>query len=144
MSAPFVYKTRGRRKRTLVVLLAVWGALALVWLQLEAAWWIIAFLAAFTLPAVYDLWADPVSGLRLGAETMEWYSGQRRAALDLSEVDHVRLDTRLDFSVRATVVLTSGRKLRLPYEATPPDAPFEAALHLRGITTRRFHFQLLQ
>ena len=61
-----------------------------------------------------------------------------------SEIDHFRLDTRLDFSVRATVVLRSGRKIRLPFEATPPHQAFEDALTARGVTVKRFHFQLLQ
>jgi hypothetical protein len=77
------------------------------------------------------------------ADQLTWYSGRRRATLDWSEVTHVRFDTRLDFSVRATVLLTGGRKVRLPYESTPPDKLMEAALNAHGISTERHHFSLI-
>jgi hypothetical protein len=47
-------------------------------------------------------------------------------------------------SVRATVVLKTGRKIKLPFEATPPHRALETALHARGITTERHHFTLIQ
>ena len=64
------------------------------------------------------------------------------AEVPLSEIDHIRLDTRWDFSVRATVLLTNGKRLRLPYEALPPHRSFEAALQARGIRVERHHFNV--
>ena len=55
-------------------------------------------------------------------------AAQRDALVALTEVDHIRLDTRLDFSVRASIVLPNGRKIRVPFEATPPHQAFEDAL----------------
>ncbi|MGC1494293.1 MAG: hypothetical protein WA790_00680 [Sulfitobacter sp.] len=144
MNAPFVFEQQARNLKTLAIVCAVWLVLFAAWLWLDAALWIIAFLAAFTLPALYDLAANPASGLTLDDNTLSWFSGRRHAAVDLSEIDHIRLDTRLDFSVRVTAVLTSGRKIRLPFEATPPHVAFEETLNAQGIKTQRHHFQLLQ
>jgi len=144
MTEPFVFEQQARSRRTLLIVLAVWAVLIAAWLWLEAAWWIMAFLAAFTLPAIYDLIRNPKAGLRLEDQTLSWFSGRRHGTLELSEIDHIRLDTRLDFSVRITAVLTSGRKIRLPFECTPPHQAFEDALNAQGVKTQRHHFQLLQ
>ncbi len=144
MNNAFVFDQQARSRRTLLIVLGVWAALVAAWVWLEAASWIIAFLAAFTLPALYDLIRNPRSGLRLDATTMSWFSGRRQASIDLAEIDHIRLDTRLDFSVRVTAVLATGRKIRLPFESTPPHQAFEDALALRDVKTQRHHFQLLQ
>ena len=144
MSASFTFHRQARSKRLALTLAVIWGVLLYLYLFLDAAPWIVAVLAAFTLPALADLVANPASGLTLTDQTLSWHSGRRSADLDLTEIDHMRLDTRLDFSVRATAVLQSGRKIRLPFEATPPHQTFEDALAARGIKTRRTHFQLMQ
>lgn len=144
MSEAFTYQRQGRDRRTALVVLAIWTALVMAWALIDMAWWLVLFLAAFTLPALWDHYANPLSGLILGDGRIAWFSGKRRADVALDEVDHVRLDTRLDFSVRATLVLKSGGKVRLPFEATPPHEAFEEALNARGISTKRFHFQLFQ
>lgn len=144
MSTPFTYRTRGRSRRTLVVVGVVWLALLVLWLGLQANVWIVLFLALFTLPACWDLIADPPSGFELSDRQISWFSGKRQAQVQLDEVNHVHLNTRLDFSVKATLVLTNGAKLRLPFEATPPDQALEAALTAQGIAVKRTHFQLIQ
>jgi len=55
----------------------------------------------------------------------------------------MRFDTRLDFSVRITVVTADGTRLRLPYDALPPHKGFEAACQAHGLRTERHHFALL-
>lgn len=144
MTTAFVFDQQARSRRTLLIVVGVWAVLSAAWVWLEAAPWIVAFLAAFTLPAVYDLIRNPKAGLTLNAQTLSWFSGRRHGALELSEIELVRLDTRLDFSVRITAVLTSGRKIRLPFESTPPHQAFEDALKAQGVKTQRHHFQLLQ
>ena len=144
MTDTFIFEQQARSRRTLVIVLGVWAVLIAAWVWLDAAWWIMAFLGAFTLPAVYDLIRNPKAGLRLDAQTLSWFSGRRQGALELSEIEHIRLNTRLDFSVRVTAVLTTGRKIRLPFESTPPHQTFENALLARGVKTQRHHFQLLQ
>lgn len=144
MTTPFVFEHHARSRKTALIVLGIWSLLIALWIWLDAVWWLIAFLAAFTLPALYDLICNPKAGLSLDAEALRWFSGRREGALDLSEIDHIRLDTRLDFSVRVTAVLTSGRKIRLPFESTPPHQTLEDALQAQGVKTQRHHFQLLQ
>ncbi|MEM6303516.1 MAG: hypothetical protein AAF744_02290 [Pseudomonadota bacterium] len=144
MDTPFAYRTAARSPATFLAFAAVWAALIAAWVWLDAAIWILAVIAAFTLPALYDLVMGPEAGLTLEADEMTWFSGRRTATLPYSEMAHMRLDTRLDFSVRATAVLQTGRKIRLPFEATPPHRAFEEALQARGLKVERHHFQLFQ
>lgn len=140
----YAYERSGRTYGAALVVGAVWAALLAAWIWLEAALWVILPLALFTVPAVIDLLRNPASGMRLTADSLSWYSGRRHAEVKLSEVEHIRLDTRLDFSVRASAVLHTGRRIRLPFESTPPHQPFEDALKTQDIKVLRFHFQLFQ
>lgn len=144
MSAPFTYTAQGRSVRTALVVASLWLGLVVLWIGFDAALWIITLLAVFTLPACWDLLHNPASGLTLTEDALDWHSGRRSATVALEEIDHIRFDTRLDFSVKVTLVLKTGAKVRLPFEATPPHHAFEAALNERGLTTKRFHFQLMQ
>lgn len=140
----FQWQRAARNWPTLITVAAIWIVLAFAAFVLDAVWWVIAIVALFTLPALYDLGRNPVAGVRLDAYTLSWFSGKARAEVALAEIDHIRLDTRLDFSVRASVVLTSGRKVRLPFEATPPHQMLEDALSARGVAVQRHHFSLRQ
>ncbi|WP_298912973.1 hypothetical protein [uncultured Roseobacter sp.] len=140
---PFSYQHSGRNLKTLCIVLGIWLILALAIIVVEAAPWLMGIIALCTLPALWDLFADPAAGLTFDDRSVQWFSGKRHASLLWSEVDHVRLDTRLDFSVRVTIMLKSGGKVRLPYEATPPHQTFESALRARGIRTERHHFSLV-
>ena len=143
-TAPYAYTRTARRLTAVLVVAAVLLTLLAAWFWLDAATWIVSGLALFTLPALYDLAVNPAAGLTLTHDTLSWHSGRRHAQVTLDEIDNLRLDTRLDFSVRASVVLRTGRKIRLPFEATPPHRAFETALEARGIKVMRFHFQLMQ
>ena len=142
--AEFSHHAQGRSLRTGITVTLIWLLLIGLWLGLEAHPMIVAFLALFTLPACWDLISDPPSGLTLTDRALSWHSGKRHAEVPLAEIDHVAMNTRLDFSVKVTLVLENGAKIRLPFEATPPDQAFEDALTARGIKTRRTHFQLMQ
>lgn len=144
MTEPFQYETNGRKWHTALIVGIIWLALLYAWTRLEAASWIIALIVVFTLPAVWDIYANRRAGFSVDARSLRWYAGRGKAEMPLAEVDYVRLDTRLDFSVRATVFPKQGRKVRLPYESTPPDALLEATLNAHGIRTERHHFTLMQ
>lgn len=144
MSSDFTYHRQGRNRRTAISITLIWLGLLFIWIGLEAAPWIVLLLGLFTLPAVWDYVTDPPSGLSLSDDQIHWHSGKREASVGLDEIELVRLDTRLDFSVRVTLVLKTGAKVRLPFESTPPDQPMEEALNARGVATRRTHFQLMQ
>lgn len=140
---PYSYETTGRNRATLIVVTLVWIALALAVRLLDAALWLVGIVALFTLPAIYDLLSARRSGLSLGPEGLGWFSGKRDGTVMWNQISHIRLDTRLDLSVRATVHLITGRKIRLPLEATPPAETFEKVLTERGVKVERHHFSLM-
>ncbi|THH39029.1 hypothetical protein E4Z66_05585 [Aliishimia ponticola] len=141
--APYRFTRAGRSWTGVVSVAVVWALVAAAWLRWDISPWIGAVLLAFTLPALWDLWRGTTAGLRLDDSGLHWHSGRRAGHAALDEIAHMRLVTRLDLSVRAAIVLTSGRKLRLPAEATPPAQDFEAALTTWGITAQRHHFTAL-
>lgn len=122
---------------------AVWLLILAAIALLDASLILMALVALCTAPALYDLISGRIAGLSLSSDGLQWFAGRRTGEIAWDKIDHVRLDTRLDFSVRASAVLTSGRKVRVPLEATPPSDVFETALTDRGITVRRHHFSLL-
>jgi len=143
MSLPYTYTSQGRRPVTAVIVGLVWAALLAAHIWLDAALAVTLTLGAFTLPALYDLLVNPRSQLTLDANALSWQSGRQQAEIALSEIDHLRFDTRLDMSVRLSVVRPSGVKIRVPYPATPPHAAFELLAKEAGLETRRHHFSLL-
>lgn len=141
---PFAWQREGRNGATLIVVSLLWVLLAAAWAKLDAAWWIITPIWLLSLPAVYDIWRNPISGLHLDHTQLSWFTGQIHGQVALEDINHVRLDTRLDLSLRITLVLCSGRHLRLPAPVAPPPEPLETAMRAAGITTRRHHFSLMQ
>lgn len=144
MSQELHLDQHARRRGPLVAVIAATAALVSAYVFLDANLWIIGFLALFVVPAGLDLIRNPSAGLHLTQDSLSWYSGRRSVEVTLDEIENLRFDTRLDFSVRATVLLKTGRRIRLPFEATPPHQMFEDALNTHGIKTERHHFTLMQ
>ncbi len=140
---PYSYETTGRNRKTLVAVVAVWAAILAAIVLVNAAPWLMGLIGLCTLPALYDLIAGRKSGVALSAQGLSWFAGARTGDITWDKISHMRLDTRLDFSVRASAVLTSGRKVRLPLESTPHPEIFEDELTARGIKVERHHFSLL-
>lgn len=144
MSAlPYSYISQGRRPATALIVVIVWGLVAAAYLLLDAAPVVLALIGAFTLPALYDLATNPRSTFTLDTTHLRWTSGRQKADIALSEIDHLRFDTRLDLSVRLSVVRPSGVKIRVPYPATPPHQQLEDLAQQAGLKTRRHHFSLI-
>ena len=143
MTLPYTYTNQGRRPATILTVLGIWSALIAAYTLLEADPLILAVIGAFTLPALYDLARNPQSILTLDETHLRWTSGRQDAQIALSEIDHLRFDTRLDMSVRLSVVRPSGVKIRVPFPATPPHTTFEPRARSAGLTTRRYHFSLI-
>jgi hypothetical protein len=144
MPPDYVFHRRHRSLTNLILLPLLWLVLLAAWVLLDAAPLLIGILAACTAPLLWDLIRNPPAGLTLTQTHLAWHSGTRTAEIAIREIARVRLDTRLDFSVRATVVLKSGRALRIPFEATPRHHLFETALNAQDIPTERHHFSLRQ
>ena len=138
----FRYRRAGRSLWTALVVAAVWLALVTAYVVIEASPVILAIVALFTLPALCDLATNPIASLSLSPQALVWQRGKDKVTIPLDTIDHIRLDTRLDLSVRATVVLRSGQRLRIPPDTMPPHRPFEHALHAAGVPTQRHHFSL--
>lgn len=139
----FEFAREGRSWATLGAVVLTWSLCLFAFVILDAAGWIVALALIFTLPGIWDLYHATRAGTRLDDQALSWFSGAQEVRVPLQDIDHIRLVTRIDFSVRAAVVLRSGRKLRLPPEATAPAEAFEAALKERAVKTQRHHFSPL-
>ncbi|AZV77550.1 hypothetical protein EBB79_06355 [Parasedimentitalea marina] len=142
MSENFNFSRNSRSPQLIAILVTVYAVLIALHFTIDASWWIVTVLALPTLPAAWDYWRDTLSGLSLGPDQIEWYSGQQTGKLALNKVKLARFDTRWDFSVRVTFILDSGKKLRLPPQVVPPHRQLEPELQARGIQTRRHHFRV--
>ena len=140
---PFHFEQQGR-SRALAVALALWVCALLcggVFLQITA--WLLIVLALPLLPGLWELWRNPSSGLTLSDSQMSWFTGARTTELALSEIARLRLDRRWDFSFRATLILHTGAKIRLPQSVLPPVTLLEEHLNSAGIASQRHHFTIL-
>ncbi|MFC3615563.1 hypothetical protein ACFORG_17540 [Lutimaribacter marinistellae] len=137
---PLRYTRRNRSPRNVAVVILWLAGLGALGLFFGAAWWLLGLLAVPVLPLVWDIWADTAAGLELDDAGLHWFSGRRQGTVGLSEIQRLRFDTRWDFSVRVTLILTGDKRVRLPQEATPPHRAFEAALQARGLDVERHHF----
>lgn len=136
----FSYDRQSRSLRSITGVTLWLLVVVVLWLVFGAAWWILALLILPALPAVYELGRNPRAGLALRGAEMSWFTGSRSGQVPHSDIDRIRMDTRWDFSVRVTVQLRSGKKIRLPDECLPPHRDLETVLQDRGIPVERHHF----
>ncbi|MBR9844491.1 MAG: hypothetical protein GYB25_15130 [Rhodobacteraceae bacterium] len=142
MTLPYRHQTQGRSLRTA---LAVAAALALlVGLYLVGTiLWLLAVLLLFVVPAIVDLLRNPTSRFELTNTTLTWETSRLSASLPVSRIAKARFDTRWDFSVRVTLILDDGKKLRIPQEAMPPHKALEDAFKACGVPVERHHFRVI-
>lgn len=139
---PFHFVRQGRSLRAGLTLAALWLALAMLYLLLEAHPAIIGLLTLTTLLALRDVLTNRKAGMTLDEYSLSWFSGPFETRLQTTEIAAIRLDTRLDFTIRLTCLTQDGQRLRAPIEATPPAEPLETALKARNIPVTRHHFSL--
>lgn len=140
MTAPIRYVRHARSPRNIAIVFAVWAGLAALVLLFDAAWWLMAIFVLPTLPLIWEIASDRQSGLEMDDTRLNWFSGRMSGTTDLNEIEQIRMDTRWDFSVRTTLCLRSGQRVRLPQECTPPHRAFEEVLKERGLAVIRHHF----
>ncbi|SLN33451.1 hypothetical protein TRL7639_01477 [Falsiruegeria litorea R37] len=143
MTEPYSFLRHQRQPKTVMILTVIYAGLIALVILFNAAWWIMAGLALFTLPTLWDLATDAKAGLTLDNHVLSWFSGRRSAEVRLDEIDYLRFDTRWDFSVRVTVYLTTDKRVRLPYDSLPPHRTFEEVLQAHGLRVERHHFTIL-
>lgn len=142
MAEPFSFRREGRTSGLQFALIAIYGVLTVLVYAYDAAFWIIALLILPTLPALYDLYTNPVSTLTMSEERIDWRTGKRSGHVMLTNISHLRFDTRWDFSVRVTVELSDGKHLRLPQPCIPPHRNFETVCESFGLRVDRHHFRV--
>jgi len=141
---PAFHFRRQGRSFGLALALAGWLAfLGIGGVAAQVSPWILGGLALPCLPGLWDLWRNPSSGLTVGAGKIRWHVAQQSADVALSEVALLRLDRRWDLSYRATLVLHSGARLRLPQPALPPVQALETSLAAHGMACQRHPFSIL-
>ena len=134
----YYYERRGRSTRTIATLIVVWGALLLIWIGLNASPWVIAALALFTLPALWDVIRDSRATLTLSEGRIAWQAAFSEG--DRTDIDHLRLNRRFDGSMKVLLVHVGGATTRLPPDVVPPVDAFESALKQAGIPSQRHPF----
>ena len=142
MADPYRFESAGRSPRTAAALGAV-AALVLALAAIGAHPAILIAAALLGAPLALDLWRAPTAALTLTDGALEWRHGAAAESVPLAAIERVRLDTRLDLSVRATVETGQARPPRIPPPCMPPHKSLEAALRARGVEVRRRHFTLL-
>lgn len=132
-----------RRARRPASLLATLGAFVLaggLWFYLSAHILIVGGLVLLAIPALRDIVVNDSATLEIGPDMLAWRVGRRAETVSLSDIDHVKARTALDFSQRATVVGKDGRKLRIPGPCMPPGRRLDNELAARGVAVHRTLF----
>ena len=132
------FERRGRRPATVLIVAGLWAGLLVLWIGLDMALWITLFLAAFTLPALWDIIRDPRAVLEIWDDRIVWSSPLGSG--DRSDVDHVRLNRRFDGTFKVTLVHLGGAASRLPPDISAPATALENALREANIPSQRHPF----
>lgn len=136
--------TRHARSTSAIAWVATWWIVVLaLYFVLNASPIIALVLACVSLPALIDIGAGATSRLCITRAEITWRTGRRKGALPRGQLKSVRLDTRLDLSLRMTLLTYQGDKIRLPYECVPSASKIEAGLKAHDIPYQRHHFTLL-
>ncbi|WP_050602812.1 hypothetical protein [Ruegeria sp. 6PALISEP08] len=136
----YTFARQNRNTRTLVILASVYAGLMALVVLFDAAWWIVWLLALVTLPAVWDVVQNTRAGVQMDQNAIRWFTGKRQGEVMLRDIDFFRFDTRWDFSVRVSIFLQSGKRIRLPDESLPPHHDLESILTEAGFRIERHHF----
>ncbi len=135
---------RDARSTGTILVIGAWAlAVGMIAFMFGARGWIVVLLTLPLLPALWELWRNPVAWLELSEDRLRWQSVRSSADIALGEIDHILLVTRWDFSIRATVHTRIGTHHRIPAEVTPKLSAFEEALAARQIAMKRQHFTVL-
>lgn len=133
----------GRRPAVLAALLGNLALALVLYIWLEASLWVVIALGAVSLPALWDFLSARPSVLRVEDGALIWRSGTRHDHIPLNQIARLRLERRLDLSLRVRLILTDGRRLTLPPDCTPRAAALEAALTDTDITVERSSFSFV-
>lgn len=139
----FTHSKSGRSARNFAILIGIWILLIFACFKIGAHPVILVLVFLGTLPALWDLINNRLAGIALSDTNLSWHSGQTKNSIAHQDIDHIRLNRRLDLTYRVEIRTLKGQKLRLPPDAVPPIEAFEEALRKVDIRTERHPFSLL-
>lgn len=143
MSVTYKFERRGRTTTTAVTLAAVYTLLAAALFFLQMSQWVILAGFVFTIPALWDLIADPKSGFSIDEDGVHWFHGKNSATIDPNEIELFKIDLRMDRSVKLTLNMKNGRRIRVTQPSIPPLNDLESVLEQAGYAHRKNPFSLL-
>ncbi|MGR3634805.1 MAG: hypothetical protein ACU0BK_02640 [Shimia sp.] len=142
MPDPLTFTHFGRNRRTVTALIL--AALVLAGLKaVGTVTWILAILGVFAVPALIDVMFNPVSTFSLAEGVLRWKSATQEAEMRTNQIRSARFDTRLDISVRATLEMVDGSKVRIPNDVLPSPDRLQATLEAYDIPVDRHHFRVI-
>ncbi len=142
MPDPLTFTHHGRNRRTFFALTI--AAVVLIGLNaIGTKFWILAILSIFAVPALVDVLFNPVSTFSLAEGVLHWKSATQEAEMRTDQIRSARFDTRLDISVRATLNMVDGSKVRIPNDVLPSPDRLQAALEAYEIPVERHHFRVI-
>ncbi|MEP2532789.1 hypothetical protein [Shimia sp.] len=142
MVAPLTHRNEGRNPRTFGAL-ALAALLLLFLYSIGTMTWVLILLSLFAIPAFFDVLLNPVATFELNDRHLSWKSATQTAEVGLDKIASARFDTRLDVSVRVSLTLEDGSKMRIPQDVLPSHKALEEAFKERGIKTERHHFRVI-
>ncbi|TCL10093.1 hypothetical protein BXY66_2161 [Shimia isoporae] len=142
MPDPLTFTHYGRNGRT-IVSLAIAVAVLTGLKAIGTMTWILAVLGIFAVPALIDVMFNPVSTFSLADGVLRWKSATQEAEMRTDQIRSARFDTRLDISVRATLNMVDGSKVRIPNDVLPSPDRLQATLEAYDIPVERHHFRVL-
>lgn len=140
---PWRYEASARGPRAVLMLVLWWGILIIGLLAIDLNPWIAGVLGALSIPALIELARGTTAWLEVTPGGIGWGSGRRTGFVARNEIDRVRLDTRLDFSLRMTIISVGMARVRLPYECVPRAKTLTKVLDAQGYKHEHHHFALL-
>ncbi|SFK49409.1 hypothetical protein [Shimia haliotis] len=142
MPDPLTFTHHGRNPRTfmaLAIAVVILGGLKAI----GTTTWILAILGIFAVPALIDVLLNPVSTFSLAEGVLRWKSATQEAEMRTDQIRSARFDTRLDISVRATLTMVDGSKVRIPNDVLPSPDRLQATLEAYDIPVERHHFRVM-
>ncbi|WP_226779213.1 hypothetical protein [Oceaniglobus trochenteri] len=134
---PLLFRRSARAPLTLALAGAIVLGAVVLWLVLDAAWWIVLPMALIALPALIEAARGRIARLDLDETRLTWASGARRGDVALNRIAQARFRTTFDLSQRLILRLDDGRRQNVPPECLPPGRRLEQALAARGVPTHR-------
>jgi hypothetical protein len=131
MNTVYTHTCQGRRLTTWIGLV-IGGSVTPLALMEAEHWYLGVPPALAALMCGYAVIRNPVSGMRLDADSFSYFSNNRHQSIACAEIDRVRIESWTD-SDTVTLVRKGGDAEILPSLALPNTAALTAALSAHGI-----------